>query len=260
MSIHDNNHIIINYDDKEYICDIHNEIYNSFCDKCKKNICIECEKNHNEHKLLFYNNLIIEDDKINTQMEEIRKEIDTFNNNIKEKIKQLNKIIENIEGYYKIINNIIKNYLNNKKSNFQNLININKIINNNAIISNIKAININNKFNDIIDIYNKVYNINIKNINNINNKNENIDDNNIIIYKIDGNNDIVKIFGKEFVNNNKNKIKLEIEGNEYELMEYYKIQDKNKKNLEIKIKGIENVTNMSYIFKECSLLLKLPDM
>ena len=52
MSMHDNNHKIINYDDKEYICDIHGEIYNSFCNECKKNICIECEKSHNEHKLL----------------------------------------------------------------------------------------------------------------------------------------------------------------------------------------------------------------
>jgi len=103
--MHDNNHKIINYDDKEYICDVHNEIYNSFCNECKKNICIECEKNHNDHKLLFYKYLINEDDKINKNMEEIRKEIDIFNNNIKEKIKHLNKIIENIEGYYKIINN-----------------------------------------------------------------------------------------------------------------------------------------------------------
>ena len=52
MSMHDNHHKIINIDDKEYICDIHGEIYNSFCNECKKNICIECEKSHNEHKLL----------------------------------------------------------------------------------------------------------------------------------------------------------------------------------------------------------------
>jgi hypothetical protein len=50
---------------------------------------------------------------------------------------------------------------------------------------------------------------------------------NIIIYQTDENNDTVKIFGKQFVNNNKNKVKLEIEGNEYELMEYYKLNDKN---------------------------------
>jgi len=144
ISIHDNNHKIINYDDKEYICDIHNEVYNTFCYKCKKNICIECEKNHSDHKLLAYNNLIIEDDEIIKNMEEIRREIDIFNNSIKEKIKQLNKIIENIEEYYKIIKNIIKKYLNDKKQNFHNLININKIINNNVIIRNIKEINNNN--------------------------------------------------------------------------------------------------------------------
>ena len=30
-SKHDSNHKIINYNDKEYICNIHNEKYNSYC-------------------------------------------------------------------------------------------------------------------------------------------------------------------------------------------------------------------------------------
>ena len=116
-------------------------------------------------------------------MKEIKKEIDIFNNDIKEKINKLNRIKENIEEYYKIIDNIIKNTIINKKMNYQLLITINNIINNNNMIYNIKRINeYNNKYEDIIDIYNKIYNsknndnINIKyNIDNIKKINENID-------------------------------------------------------------------------------------
>ena len=171
------------------------------------NICVICEKNHNEHERISYSKLIIEDEKIIKKMEEMKKEIDKFNNNIKEKIDKLNKIIKNIEEYYNIINNIINNiiekYINNKKRNYQIFININNIINKNNIINNIKNINNNNnEYDDIIDIYNKIYNSNI-------------------IYKIDENKDKIKIFGKNFVENNKNIIKLEIEGEEYEVIFIY---------------------------------------
>ena len=51
---HNNNHNIINYNDKEYKCSIHNEIYNSYCNKCNKNICMSCENEHNEHLIIYY--------------------------------------------------------------------------------------------------------------------------------------------------------------------------------------------------------------
>ena len=190
-SKHDSNHKIINYNDKEYICNIHNEKYNSYCKECKKNICMFCENNHNDHELIYYGKLIIEDNKIIKKMEEIKKEIDIFNNNLKEKLIKLIKIIENIEEYYKIIDNIITNYINNKKRNYHILININKIINENNIVNNIKIIN-NNKYNDINDIYNKIYNN--KDNNKKNNKEKDIDDSGKDINKI---NDID--------NNNKDK-------------------------------------------------------
>ena len=44
-------------------------------------------------------------------------------------------------------------------------------------------------------------------------------------------------------------------------MEFYKINNNNNNNnLEIKIKGIENITNMSSMFNGCSSLLNLPDI
>ena len=48
-SNHNKDHNIINYDDKNYICDKHNELFNSYCYDCQKNLCIFCEKEHNNH-------------------------------------------------------------------------------------------------------------------------------------------------------------------------------------------------------------------
>ena len=194
-------------------------------------------------------------------MEEMRKEIDIFKNDIKEKINKLNKIIEDVDEYYNIINDIILKYINNKKRNYQILMNINNIINKNNIINNIKKISNNNKYDDIIDIYNKIYNNKNNELNDddneINNgdneKNDkcnernNINNDDIIIYKIDENKDRIKIFGKDFVENNKNCIKIEIEGKEYQLMEYFKINKNKNKNLEIRIKGIENILERMFL-------------
>ena len=42
QSKHNKEHKIINYDDKYYICEEHNEKYNSYCEECKMNICTLC--------------------------------------------------------------------------------------------------------------------------------------------------------------------------------------------------------------------------
>ena len=69
----------------------------------------------------------------------------------------------------------------------------------------------------------------------------------------------IKIFGHEFVINNKNKCKMIIDNNEYELTEKYNVKGYNNK-IKIILKGIDNITNMSYMFYECSSLLSLPDI
>ena len=43
---HDQKHKFIKYSERNYICKIHNENYIKFCEKCKLNICMSCEKNH----------------------------------------------------------------------------------------------------------------------------------------------------------------------------------------------------------------------
>ena len=68
----------------------------------------------------------------------------------------------------------------------------------------------------------------------------------------------IKIFGENFVKNNKNKCKIIINGREYELEEEFII--KNEKTIEIKLIGISKITNTSYMFSGCSSLSNLPDI
>ena len=239
---HDKNHKIIDYDNKNYICEIHNEGYIRYCKKCKLNMCLSCESKHNDHETI---SIMPDLDKIKNNIKEFKENIDIFNNNIDNIINKLNKVKDNIKIYYNIYNNIFKNY-EKKIRNYELYYNINEI-NNNNIIKDIKEINneinINNKIKNILDIYNKMNN------NEIN-----------IIYKIKDNDKRVKIFGSEFVKNNKNNCEIIYEDKEYELNEYFNIPNNIKDELKIKLRDINNIINMSCIFYECSSLLYIPDI
>ena len=84
----------------------------------------------------------------------------------------------------------------------------------------------------------------------------------IIIYKINKNEKKVKIFGKDFVKNNKNKLKIIFEDTEYDLQEEFHLDNSfiNKDMLVIKIKGLSFITDMSYMFNNCNSLIDLPDI
>ena len=51
-----------------------------------------------------------------------------------------------------------------------------------------------------------------------------------------------------------------IDNKEYKISEYFNIQNYNKDKIIIKLKGINNITNMSYMFSRCSSLSSLPDI
>ena len=51
-----------------------------------------------------------------------------------------------------------------------------------------------------------------------------------------------------------------IDNKEYEIAEIYEIKSNNNNELTIKLKGINNVTNMRSMFYECSSLKSLPDI
>ena len=66
----------------------------------------------------------------------------------------------------------------------------------------------------------------------------------------------IRIFGAKFVKNNKEKLKMEINREIIKLNEYYYYQNVNN-NLEIILIGTEKVTDMSYMFCDCSSLKEL---
>ena len=69
----------------------------------------------------------------------------------------------------------------------------------------------------------------------------------------------IRLFGNIFVKNNKYTCKIEINGIERELEEYY-IGNNNIFELEIYLIGIENIKNMSCMFKGCESLSVLLDI
>ena len=92
---------------------------------------------------------------------------------------------------------------------------------------------------------------------------ENIDVDEILIkYKINFENEII-IFGDKFVENNKNICKMFINGKEKELsstLDINNIELNDDKILELKLKGIKNISNISYMFSNCSSLFEISDI
>ena len=167
-----NNHIIINYDNINYICNKHKETFTRYCIDCKKNICMSCENQHKNHNGVNLGVIISSD---NNYLQELKENIEGLKEDIKELINKMESIIINLETYYKISNNIIND---NGKRNFVTLKNKNIFINNNnIIIKDIQSItndkSINNKFNKLTNLYNKMNNNINSNIGEANIKEEN---------------------------------------------------------------------------------------
>ena len=68
----------------------------------------------------------------------------------------------------------------------------------------------------------------------------------------------IKLFGEDFIKNNKDNCYLIINNKKQELTEYIEIKEQQK--LEIKLYETKNITNMSGMFYNCSSLSSLPDI
>ena len=277
-SIHQLNHDIINYEQKNYICCKHNEPFIKYCLQCNKNICFVCgDEEHERHNKLSLNEMKPNINEINENLKEMKKEIDIFNNNIKDIINKLNELIDIMNIYYEINNNIINNY-EAKNRNYQILQNIKQVNKNNEIFNKInninKMINIKDKLFTIIDLYNNINSDNkIKKETNekIQNLSVSNNTNNIplksklnemtIIYNIDKKKNEIKLFNEKFVKNNKNNCYLLIDEQQIELCDLYTLNNsqKDKNTLKIKLIETKTITNMSYIFFLCTSLISLPD-
>ena len=127
-SKHDNNHKIIDYDKKNYICNIHGENLISYCKQCRRNLCMQCELIHNNHEIIFYKNILPNKKDIMEDIIYFKENINEIINDAKKKIEMLNKIIINLQILYEINFNFVNNY-EIEKRNFQIIENLNLIHN-----------------------------------------------------------------------------------------------------------------------------------
>ena len=250
-SVHDAAHSIINYDNKDYICIKHEQSFLKYCENCKINICLSCIEEHKNHKMVGYEEKIINIKKIRKRMNQLKSTINKFKENIEEIIMKFRKVTECIEKFYNINNDLLNYYEKNKSQNYEkltNLDNINKSINNEIknIINNYSyGLNLNK----MLYLYNNMYN-----------KNEEIE---MKYIPKENNNEKVQIFGQDFIYNNEYKCKIIYNNKEYELTKYFNDINNNYKNQEpfiFKLKGINNITDMSYMFDKCSTLSSIPDI
>lgn len=164
---HDKKHVITYYDFKNFLCERHCEAYTSYCTFCKANLCLRCQKYHQDQYIMQLGNIFPEKDELLAKLSEIRKVIDEFKKDIKQIIYQLNNVKENIEILYKIYYEMITKF-DDRKRNYEAFMSLNSI-NNNIVFQNIQQVNqtkdMNNKFQLIMGIYaqiNQDYN-NLKN-------------------------------------------------------------------------------------------------
>ena len=229
--------------EKKYLCQKHKNLFIKYCAECDMNICDICEKEHEGHYINSFNELYINENQIKENIKKLKQNLDLFNKNLKEIIHKLNKVVENMAIFYEINENIINNYSSNY-TNYIELLNIYDI--NNSIekeIENIENTDYGYDINKILYLYNEME---------FENSEVEI---NYEFLRIPTDDDIpLKIFGDKFISNNLNKCKIIFEENEYDLSHTFYSSDMPSiysKDFSIKLKGINNITNMSSMFEGC---------
>ena len=250
-SIHDKEHNIINYDDKNYICNKDNQSYTKYCENCKLDICLSCTNRHKNHNVISYNKKLMNINNLRKKMDVLNNDINKFKENLNILIAKLKKIMENMDIFYNINKSILNIYENINNRNYHLLLNLISI--NNSIDKEIENIRFNydygNNLNRMLYLYSEMMNESVEiemkyQIKNLTQENQ-------------------MILNKHFINNNIYKCKIVYENEEYDLKENldeYGFDYSHKNELTIKIKGINNVTDISCMFKECRMLLSLSDI
>ena len=180
----------IEYKYKYYNCNKHYKEYILYCSKCNINLCANCEKEHENHKKISLKKIKLSKKRINEINNEIEQNISKINL-YKKKLKGLNEFFNEA-----IINasNEIEYYINLYEIMLYSLKNMNNFeaINN---VNNFRAIKVNKEIESFLN-------------ENINNKikyiiNKYILETENIVYNINADDPKVKVFGEEFVKNNK---------------------------------------------------------
>ena len=69
----------------------------------------------------------------------------------------------------------------------------------------------------------------------------------------------IRIFGKKFVENNKNKCTTIIGNKKHRLNEHFDLSDNKNENLKVIIMGYNFIYNKDYMFKDCKSLIEFSD-
>ena len=82
-----------------------------------------------------------------------------------------------------------------------------------------------------------------------------------LIYKSTTNNSKIKLFGSEFVKNNKDKCKIIYNEKEYDLIDVFKFDNNyNHNSIKIQLRINNNITDIRYMFYKCKELLSIRDL
>ena len=266
-------HHKIEYENRNYLCLVHNKKFVSYCLDCNTNLCEDCEDWHENHENIGFCQVKPINDQVDKLSQEINKqkmELKDFVENMKKTFNDIIKTVENYLNNFIKIDNTFINKFNSGYWNYQLLRNLtnqklfkNKMINFMSILKQEKELH-----KKAIQFITSMY-IPINNLLSIKEKinmpqNKTIKTSNIaiIIYQILDSNPIdkrVKLFDPIFVTNNKDKLSMEIDGKkEKELSSYYlNSSGKSKLKVTIKEEGNIPVTDMSYMLNNCKNLISV---
>ena len=242
---HDKTHNIKEYEKKFNCCCEHEQIYISYCYTCNLNLCSICENKHTNHKRKYLKQI-----KNNNKI-----------NDIRENGEELNKVIKIYKKELKVIKDIFNKMSNNLIINMENLLILNDyLINSINNLDNNETIEIINKFNckKLIKDFNSFLSLNIKEkflnlIDKLFNKNISFNQIELLYYQKPGKE--IKIFSKEFVENNKNNCYLIVKDEIEDISEYYKCKKKfMSEPIKINLISLNPLTDMKNMFCECDSL------
>ena len=75
---------------------MHDKEYIRYCNNCKLNICILCSKDHKNHSIINYEDMILNEEDNKKEINKLKEYINKLNNNINDIIEILNKVKDNI--------------------------------------------------------------------------------------------------------------------------------------------------------------------
>ena len=236
---HNSDHIIIDYDSKNYLCNKHGERYISYCNECKINLCDLCELEHNKNHTFIYHREIISDNS-NQKYEELKIKINNFKSKMYSIINLSEILLKNIEKYRVLIDEIINNK-DKKTKNYQILRNLQNLNNfNENLIKDIDILineeNIHKLTNNMIKLIEKMTSE--------------------IMIQYKNESGKIEIFGDLFVKNNKDNCSMIINGKLYDISTHFNFNEKNSYPL-LELLAFKPLKNMSCMFNKCPSLLSV---